>query len=300
MTRMTPDVLCIGESMMLVAPTRPESLRVGSDLQLHVAGAESNTAINLARLGHDVAWASLVGTGHFGDLMIEHVAGCGVDVRLVERRPAPTGVYFKNPESEGTRVIYYRDGSAASLMTAALASAWAEQAHPRLVHISGITSQLSASALALSLSVVRDRIFGDAVVSFDVNHRPALASAATPDQLRELAGAADIVFVGADEAHDVWGEAAVDLPTLLTRRDGSRPAHIVVKNGGVDATEHHREGVTDVAALRVDVVEPVGAGDAFAAGWLSGYLTGANAAARLTLGHDTAARVLTSMSDTLG
>lgn len=296
---MTPDVLCIGETMMLVAPTTPEQLTVECDLRLHVAGAESNVALNLTRLGHTVAWASLLGEGHFGDLVAQHLNDSGVDTSLVERRDAPTGAYFKNPGPDGTRVIYYRTGSAASRMDAALAHAWAERTHPRIVHISGITSQISESAGELSTAVVVDRVFGDAIVSFDVNHRPALATAETPHQLLRLARSADIVFVGADEALAVWGDAASDLPALFTRPDGGRPAHIIVKDGDVDATDHHAAGSTVVPARTVDVVEPVGAGDAFAAGWLSAYLHGADATERLTRGHTTAARVLTSMADTL-
>lgn len=277
---------------MLVAPTEPEQLRVGSDTRLHVAGAESNVALNLAGLGHSSAWASLLGDDHFGDLVLDHL-GAAVDVSLVGRRPQPTGVYFKNPGPNGTRVLYYRVGSAASRMDATLALEWAARVQPRIVHISGITSQLSPTAAELATAIVERRVFGDALVSFDVNHRPALSTDATPDQLLRLARHADIVFVGDDEARAVWGDD-VDVRDLI-----SAPAHVIVKDGDAQATEYHDGTATSVPALTVDVVEPVGAGDAFAAGWLSGYLSGLDAEGRLALGHATAARVLTSMADTL-
>ena len=120
-TEITCDVLCIGESMVLIAPLEPKPLQLESELRLHVAGAESNVALNLAILGVSTAWASLLGVDYFGDLVLDHIALGGVNVGLVGRRAEPTGVYFKNPTADGTRVIYYRRGSAATCMDAALA-----------------------------------------------------------------------------------------------------------------------------------------------------------------------------------
>ena len=267
--RFRPDVLCIGESMIMVASPDASPLEVGTSLVLAVGGAESNVAVGLAAAGKSVAWASLLGTGALGDLIERHLADSGIDTRLVERRTAPTGLYLKSAEQGSTVPLYYRAGSAASLMDGDLARRWAEASSPRMVHVSGITAQISSEGRAFLHAVCDDRVFGDALVSFDVNHRPALAGPDTADELLRLARAADIVFVGADEAERLWGVTADRLPELL-----AGPAHLIVKDGAVEAIEYGRDARTTRPALPVDVVEPVGAGDAFASGWLAAFLDG--------------------------
>ncbi|GAA2001587.1 sugar kinase [Microbacterium ulmi] len=287
-----PRVLCAGETMALVAPTDAAPLRIGSPLTLHVGGAESNTAIALRSLGIDTAWASLLGSDSLGDLVEEFIRSRGVDTSLVERRGEPTGLYLKSVTDQGTKPLYYRSGSAASRMDADVARRWADRMHPELVHVTGITAQISAEGRDFLAAVCEGRVFGDALVSFDVNHRPALADAGTPDTLRRLARACDIVFVGADEAETVWGVSSDGIPDLL-----AGPRHLVVKDAGARAVEHAEGTRTERAALRVDVVEPVGAGDAFAGGWLAGLLSGADAGERLEAGHRSARRVLLSATD---
>ena len=291
--RFRPDVLCIGESMIMVASPDASPLEVGAPLVLAVGGAESNVAVGLAAAGRPVAWASLLGVGVLGDLVERHLAARGVDTRLVERRPAPTGLYLKSTEQGSTVPVYYRAGSAASSMDDELARRWAAASAPRVVHVSGITAQISPQGRALLRAVCQERVFGGALVSFDVNHRPALAGVDTADELLRLARAADIVFVGADEAERLWGVTADRLPELL-----AGPAHLIVKDGAVEAIEHGRDTRAARPALTVDVVEPVGAGDAFASGWLAGFLDGRGPEERLDAGHLAAARALASASDT--
>ncbi|MGW5015991.1 PfkB family carbohydrate kinase [Micromonospora chalcea] len=133
-------------------------------------------------------------------------------------------------------------------------------------------------------------------MSFDVNHRPALwpADRAGP-VLRGLADRADVVLVGLDEAAGLWAaDDPADVRALLPG-----PELVVVKDGPVGATALPRAGpAVFVPALPVDVVEPVGAGDAFAAGFLSGLLRGLDLRACLRLGHLTAAPVLVVPGDT--
>ncbi|WP_301113663.1 sugar kinase [Microbacterium sp.] len=295
---LTPDVLCIGESMLLVAPTVPTPLALGATLTLHVAGAESNVAMDLAALGFSSAWASLIGPDRFGEILRDHIASSGVDVSLVGVGTGRTGVFFKDPGGDATSVIYYRDGSAASLMGAEQARSWAQASRPRVVHVSGITSQLGPGPRALVDSVVVQRAFADAVVSFDVNYRSSLAGSDTADQLLALARQSDVVFVGADEARAVWGVEKAGLADLFSI-GGAGPSHLIVKDADLDATEITTSDTVVVPALSIDVLEPVGAGDAFAAGWLGGFLDSADAGERLARGHAAAAVALRSMSDTI-
>ena len=149
----------------------------------------------------------------------------------------------------------------------------------------------------------------DVTVSFDVNHRPALwTDGQAAPTLHRIASAADVVLVGLDEAGDLWGcatpEAVRDLlpdPARLIVKDGATAAHAFVRGGdGTDRT-------VVVPALRADVVEVVGAGDAFAAGYLAGLLAAEGTPAEssgldderraLRLGHALAACTLQSVLD---
>ncbi|MCA2225185.1 sugar kinase [Nonomuraea aurantiaca] len=292
---MTPtDVLAIGETMVMVTPTAGGRLDADSSFILRPGGAEANVAALLAQLGHTTAWAGAVGRDPLGDLVVDSLRARGVDVGLVHRDDErPTAVYFKDPTASGTSVYYYRSGSAASAMTAADVAGWA--ARPvRVTHISGITAAISPPCLELSRHVVFDRPLRPSVVSFDVNHRPRLWNGAdAASVLLELARRADIVFVGRDEAAALWG--TTDAESVRELLDG--PTYLIVKDAAIEAVGFTPTGVHRAPSLPVEVLDAVGAGDAFAAGWLSGFLDGRDEVTRLRLGHYAASRVLMSPAD---
>jgi 2-dehydro-3-deoxygluconokinase len=294
--RIVPRLIAVGETMVMITPAHAEPLATANELRLHVGGAESNVAMHAAALGIPCAWVSAVGDDALGERVRREVAQRGVDVGwVVVDAEAPTGVYFKDP---GRGVLYYRRGSAASRMGArSIASVPLEEAE--LVHVSGITPALSADCADLMDALI-DRVAGSrAVLSFDVNHRASLwgPGVAAPT-LRALARRTDLVFVGLDEAQVLWGcETPADVRALLPE-----PARLVVKDGDVGATEFERRPAGDDAetflpAIPTVVVEPVGAGDAFAAGYLAALLSGASSADRLLAGHERAHLVLQSTSD---
>jgi 2-dehydro-3-deoxygluconokinase len=289
-------VVCVGETMAALAPDPPGRLEDAEGLRLSVAGAESNVAMYLAGHGIDVAWVSALGDDPLGRRVRAAVAAAGVDVSAVRCDPGrPTGVLVKDPGPDGTRVHYYRRGSAAS----ALGPRLLEQEPVRsagLLHLTGVTPALSPSCRELVARALDVPAGGRRhAVSFDVNHRAALwpeGEAATV--LRELAGRADIVFVGLDEAQALWGE---DLTTAGIRRLLPRPRILVVKDGARAASAVTEDGICTVPALRTTVVEPVGAGDAFAAGFLAGLLRGLGLRRALRLGHCTAVSALRVTGD---
>lgn len=288
------DAVCVGETMAVLHGRGP--LAAGARLTVGTGGAESNTAVALARLGHTAAWVSRVGDDPFGRIVTEAVAQGGVDVRGVVVDPArPTGLYVKDTGPGGAGALYYRAGSAASALSPADADrVWSRRA--RLIHLSGITAALSAPAAAL-VEHLLDRRAGEGMLrSFDVNHRPALWPPGTAaPALLDLARRADVVFVGRDEAERLWGTPeAEDVRAVLPE-----VPVLVVKDAGHGATCFDASGEVFVAPPRVDVVEEVGAGDAFAAGFLSGLLDGLPAERGLRLGHAVAAEVLRSAGDTL-
>lgn len=287
------SLLCVGETMVMLTPDAG-SLSESSHLGIHVGGAESNVASGLAHLGHGVEWFSRVGDDPFGGIILDFLRARGVRLdNVAVDKTRPTGIYFKDREQEASHVYYYRSGSAASALGPDdLASLSLEGRS--LCHVSGITAALSPSANDLMQRVVIDRAFPDLLVSFDVNYRQSLwPRAEAAPRLLELARGADIVVVGRDEAQVLWGtEQAADVRALLPG-----VAHLVVKDAGLEAVHFAGSRVTHQPALRADVVEVVGAGDAFAAGFLSGLIRQFEIPRALRLGHLMAGLTLQHVSD---
>ncbi|GGO34862.1 sugar kinase [Streptomyces lasiicapitis] len=301
------DVVALGESMVTFLPSRPGRLADVPSFERGIGGAESNVACALAAAGHRTRWVGRVGADGFGDHLVEAIARYGVDTSAVGRDPhRPTGIYFRTADDRGTdahEVVYYRAGSAASAMSPATMpydALWSG----RVLHLSGITPALSADCLALVRDLCDRKPGRRSLVSFDVNHRPGLwrdsGDGDSADVLLDLARGADLVFVGEDEAANAWG---VTGGPAAIRAALPEPAVLVVKQGAHGATvfaaDHAtgRDTITFVPALRVDVVAPVGAGDAFAAGFLSATLRGLSAERRLRHGHLMAAAALTVPGD---
>lgn len=291
--RRPPSLLCVGETMVLLTPDSGP-LEQNSHLGIHVGGAESNVASGLAHLGHEVEWFSRVGDDPFGRIIVDFLRTRGIHLdRVIVDGMRPTGVYFKDREGDASRVYYYRSGSAASAMGPADMVSLSLESRS-ICHVSGITAALSASADDLMQRVVIDRAVPDVRVSFDVNYRPALwPQAAAAPRLLELARGADIVVVGRDEAQVLWGtERAEDVREILPDT-----AHLVVKDAGIGATHFSGDRTTRQPALKADVVEPVGAGDAFAAGFLAGLVREYEVPRALRLGHLMAGLTLQHVSD---
>lgn len=288
-----PEVVCLGESMVVFVPSEPGPAHAVRTWNRTIGGAESNVACHLSALGTASAWVSAVGADPFGRALLEELSASGVDVTATYVDPVrPTGVYFKESGTTGSPVRYYRAGSAASGMGPGLL-AGLDLRGVRLIHLSGITPALSPSCADLVRAVLTAPREGR-LVSFDVNWRPALWPGGDGTVLAELAALADIVLVGDDEAEVVWGTGDVRaLRELLPQ-----PRTLVVKHGERGATllEHGRAEVFE-SALRVRVVEPVGAGDAFAAGFLAATLRRASPRFRLRQGHLQAASALLTQGD---
>ncbi|MFB4422292.1 sugar kinase [Streptomyces sp. QL37] len=301
----TADVVCLGESMVTFLPSQPGRLADVPSFGRGIGGAESNVACALAAAGHRAKWVGRVGADGFGDHLVDTITGYGVDTSAVRRDPdRPTGIYFRTATDRATdthEVAYYRAGSAASAMSPRNVP-YEDLLDTRVLHLSGITAALSADCLALlhDLTAPRD---GRPLISFDVNHRPGLwrDGEAGPEVLLDLARRSDLVFVGEDEAEEAWDVHGAE----AVRAALPEPDVLVVKRGPDGATVFSRaangtDTVTTVPSLRVDVVAAVGAGDAFAAGFLSATLRDLPVRDRARHGHLMAAAVLTVPGDLTG
>ncbi|WSQ06885.1 sugar kinase [Streptomyces sp. NBC_01231] len=290
-------MVCVGETMAVLSPWDSRPLAHQSALALAVGGAESNVACALVALGHSAAWLGRVGDDPLGQRVLDDLSARGVDVSAVETDPLrPTGVYFKDPGPDGTGTYYYRRDSAAAAMGTHLADLVLLH-RARALHLSGITAALSDTCADLVTHIVSRRAVPGPVISFDVNYRPALWRHRPADAapvLRELARGADLVFVGRDEAERLWGTRTTqDVRDLL----GPGPV-LVVKDAGRGAMAYGADGEeTFVPTPAARVVEPVGAGDAFAAGYLAALLEGRTPTHGLRLGHLVAAATLGTRED---
>lgn len=275
-----PEVVTFGESMARLNPTVVGPLRHAPTLSLGIAGAEANVAIGLARLGIEVSWTGRVGDDEFGRLISTVLRGQGVNARVIVDSTAPTGLLFTERRTAAhSRVIYYRKGSAGShlgpndLDEDAIAGA-------RVLHLTGITPALSASARQACLRATDVARANGTTVSLDLNFRRGLWTAEEAQPvLTELVRRAQIVFAtGAEAAIIMPVDDALKMATAIAEHG---PAEVVIKSGR-DGAIAVADGFTIVAPVySVDELDSVGAGDAFAAGYLREYCAGSDVAARL-------------------
>ena len=286
--RPSPDMVALGESMLTLR-TRPNQ----AAFEWEVSGAESNVARYCAAFGLQTAWVSQVGTDLAGDLVLSVIEDAGVDVSGVRRlSDHQTGLMLKETVADSLRVRYYRAGSAAAAMAPTIGAEVGRTT--RILHLTGITMDLSCTCNELVLSLIEDRS-RSALISFDINWRPSIwAQGDPPNALREAANQCDIVFVGLDEANDLWDtRTADDVRKLLPQ-----PETVVIKDSGNGTHADLGSRRYFVPALDGPVVEPIGAGDAFAAGFLVGVLRCSdNVEAALRLGHITAMSALSQQND---
>lgn len=271
------DVVTLGETMVLFTPESTGPMRYINRFTNHVAGAESNVAVGLARLGFHAGWISRLGTDEFGKKIRAFIRGEGVDTSRVNfDETADTGLFFKEKLAPGEwRVNYYRENSAASKMSPEDVDE-SYIAGAKFLHITGITPALSNSCYETVLSAIDYAKRNHVLVVFDPNLRRKL----WPEErartvLLELASKADIVLPGINEAEFLFGSGS---PEQLAQefQDGGTSV-VVMKLGeqGAYYLDQDMEGYAQGYEVP-EVVDPVGAGDGFSAGFLSGLLDGLN------------------------
>ncbi|MGA5304737.1 sugar kinase [Nucisporomicrobium flavum] len=268
-------LLTFGETMGLVAADGIGPLEHARGFRFGIGGAESNVAIGVAHLGSAATWIGRVGRDATGDLVERRLRAEGV-AAVVIRDPSFTGLMVRHRRTGALQhVDYHRAGSAGSRLSPSDIPVDALQAAD-LLHVTGITPALSDSARAAVFQAVETARAAGVPVSVDVNYRAKLWSRFDAGPvLLDLVSRADIVFAGPDEAAIV-----VDGPPVAGLAKLG-PAEVIVKDGPRGCTALIAGDTFTVPALDVTVVDPVGAGDAFVAGYLADRLAGAAPAARL-------------------
>ncbi|MDR3451277.1 MAG: sugar kinase [Rhodoferax sp.] len=301
------DVVTFGEAMLLLVADQPGPLEQAQAFHKRTAGAETNVAIGLARLGLKVGWASRLGADSMARYLLAELQREGIDcAKVVCDAAQRTGFQFKGRVTDGSDppVEYHRAGSAASHMGPAdVDEAWLRAA--RHLHATGVFAALSASSLQAACKSMDVMRTAGGSISFDPNLRPTLWS--SPEQMRHwinhLAARADWVLPGLEEGRFLTGETTPEGVARFYRQAGARL--VVVKLGAegayFDGEINDAVGSGHVAGFPVvEVVDTVGAGDGFAVGVISALLAGRSVPEAVRRGAWIGARAVQVLGDTEG
>jgi 2-dehydro-3-deoxygluconokinase len=269
------DVVTFGETMVMFNPDSKGPLRYVHNFNKSIAGAESNVAVALGRLGHKVGWFSKLGDDEFGRYIQSVIRGENVDVsRIILDTTRNTGILFKERFAHvNPNVYYYRKGSAASNISAEDIDVEYIKSS-KILHVTGITPALSASARDAVLKVVSIAKENGVLVSFDPNIRLKLWSLKEAKPvLLEIAKMADIIFPGISEGEMLLGlNNEVEIADEFLKLGCST---VALKLGEKGCYIKNKDEAHYINGYVVESLEDtVGAGDGFAAGFLSGMLRG--------------------------
>lgn len=295
------DVVTIGETMVLFTPESSGPLRFANQFQKTIGGAESNVCIALTRLGHQTGWISNLGDDEFGLYIRNYIRGEGVDTSAVTfDKNHATAVFFKEVNyGKDPAIYYYRGNSAASQMSAEdLNEEYIAQA--KFVHLTGITPALSQSCRDMIYKTIELAHNNKQTITFDPNIRLKLwDKEEAKEVLLDIAHQSHIVMPGVEEGELLTGESDPEkiASSLLT---GETKA-VVVKLGDQGAYYATKEESAYVAGEKVaQVIDTVGAGDGFAAGFLSGLIRGWDYKEAIQLGNKIGARAISVTGDVEG
>jgi 2-dehydro-3-deoxygluconokinase len=283
LTKETPDLLTFGETMALFMPQEYRGLEGAASLEQSFGGAESNVAIGAARLGCSVGWFGALGDDPFGRAILKRIRGEGVDVsraKLVEGEQ--TGLMFRESVAGKLAVHYYRKHSAASRMRPEhLDLEYISGC--KLLHVTGITPALSDSCRETIIAAIAAAKEAGVKVSFDPNLRLKLWSIEEARRVvLPLAEQADYFLPGWDELKLLY--ETDDFNQVKERLDRLQAVSIV-KGIGDKTIVIENGNTTEVPFYPAEqVVDTVGAGDGFCAGFLAGLLKGMSAVEAVRLG----------------
>jgi len=276
---MPHDLVALGEVMLRLAARPPARLEQATTLDVQIGGAEANVAAACARLGLRTAIITALPADQvWGDRTIRELVAHGVDCGAVLRRPqSRMGVYFLEYGTgpRPVRVLYDRRHSAASQLDP-MEIDWAMIRGARLVHVSGVTAALGDGARAVVRRALSEGRAAGVPISFDVNYRSRLW---TPAQARtfldETLPLASYLFVGADDAETVFGLSGAPEAVLEGLARIAPAATIALTLGEAGSAVQADGRVWRPSRLyQVVPIDRVGAGDAYAAGFLWATLSG--------------------------
>ena len=294
------DVLTIGETMVIFQSHQLGSIENIASMSLKIGGAESNFAIGLARLGESVEWISQLGKDSFGSLILKRVRGEGVQTNhVVFSDIGPTGLLFKEQiTTDMMNVYYYRKDSAASHMTKEIVNNVSFE-NLKFLHVTGITPALSDSCYELTMHAIQLAKQQGAKIIFDPNIRFKLWSKEKAYKvLHEISALSDYILVGGEEASFLTN---LQEPLEMCEKLKTKYDQVIVLKCGETGCYVYDGELYHVPGFPVKaVVDTVGAGDAFAAGFTHGLLQGRNMKECAKIGNAMGAFVIQQFGDIEG
>ena len=294
-----PDLVTIGETMVLIlldSEDVPSELKLNGKLSF--GGAESNVAVGLSRLGHKTRWISALGCDSLGQFIADAIAREGVEVAVTFQTERNSGLMIKSlSATQERKVSYYRSGSAASYLSSEdIADNHLEDS--QIIHLTGILPALSNVTRTATLDLAKRAKLLGKFLSFDVNFRPALWDESRAKfVMQEIASNADIVFGDRYELGLLVEDPNLSTHELLAKVQSLCPKQVILKLAEAGALGLIEGEFFEQSSFPVKLVDTVGAGDAFVAGYLSGLLEGLSKKDRMTRAAFCGAQVCASPGD---
>lgn len=295
-------VVALGEAMIRLSPPRGDQLLDARSLDVGVGGAEANVAVALAALGVPARWIGALPRNPLGERIANELAAAAVDVsRVVWRDDSRVGTYYVElpVPPRPARVVYDRRRSAITTMVP-------DELEPEMLAgashavVSGITAALQPSGFRLATAFLALAREAGAAQVLDINYRSQLwPTGEAREALTALAREVDVLVCSAHDARSVFELDAVDEDLPLELRGIAPNAKLVVVTAGPRGALAWDEeaGVVDAVPPEVEVVDPLGAGDALVAGLIWGALDGLDLPRRLQAGVTLAALACTVRGD---
>lgn len=272
----TPRVVCLGETMLMFAPPEHELIEHSRVFAAYIGGSEANVAVGLERLGVHAGWVGKLPRNALGRKVVNGVRAYGVDTSGVAwADEGRVGIFYieRGAFPRPTRTIYDRANSAAATLTADDLD-WDYLGQAEWLHLTGITPALSATCRHSTLDIVRRARALDVNVSFDLNYRSLLwTAAAAREAWTAILPHVTLLIAAETDAALLFDEMPPREAALRSLHDQYRPAAVIFTCGGDGSIAYDGTRFYRAATYRPEVVNRLGAGDAFDAGLLYGVMT---------------------------
>ncbi|WP_079442116.1 sugar kinase [Clostridium chromiireducens] len=269
------DVITIGDAMIAMCPQEKGPIIFCDTFKRKLGGAELNVAMGCARLGLKSGWISRLGNDDFGKHILKTARGEGIDtseVQLVDGYP--TSVYFREVLADGSsRSFYYREKSPTSTMKCEdLNEEYFKSA--KVLHITGVFPSITNNNQEIILEAVKLAKKNNLTVSFDPNIRLKMwTKEEAKEYIEKLLPDVDILLIGDEEIEILLGDVTIE--DAIKTFHGYGIGKVVVKKGAKGALGSDGENIYEVDAIKPKaLVDTVGAGDGFAAGFLNALIKG--------------------------
>jgi len=263
--------------MIAMCPKQKGPIIFSNSFERKIGGAELNVAIGCARLGLKSGWISRLGNDDFGKYILKTVRGEGIDTSEVELVDGyPTSVYFREVLADGSsRSFYYREKSPTSTMKCEnLNENYFKEA--KVLHITGVFPSITKNNQDIILEAVKLAKKHNLTISFDPNIRLKMwTKEEAKIYIEKILPNVDVLLIGDEEIEILLGETTIEAAIKTFHNYGIEK--VIVKKGAKGAVSSDGKNIYEVDAIKPKaLVDTVGAGDGFAAGFLTELVKGKN------------------------